>query len=370
MKFDTLYKKTSTGKVQSWRIWVEKNTIFSESGQVGGKLVRTSDTVKSGKSKGTSKETTPEQQALAEARSKWTKQLKKGYVRAIEDAESGKVDEVIQGGVVPMLAKKFHEDKKHIKYPCAVQPKLDGMRAIYQGGKLWSRTRKPILAVPHILAELTKYGVEYTLDGELYNHELQEDFESIISAARRDKHLSEESAQIQYHVYDVVIDLPFRAREALLTKIFRKVPVGSCIKMVPTVLANDETVLAERHEQFLEHGYEGAMVRNLDAPYENKRSNHLQKLKSFEDAEFKVVGIEEGRGKLQGHVGAFICEINDKFGRREFRAKAEGKQSFLKDCFKDHEIWKGKMLTVRFFGYTGANRVPRFPVGVRFREEV
>ena len=373
MKFETLYKKTSTGKIQQWRIWTEGSTIFSESGQMGGKLTQTSDTLKSGKNQGTVKETTAAQQAELEAEAKFTKQLKKGYVRAWKDAEMGKLDKLITGGVKPMLAKKFSEDEKHIVYPCAVQPKLDGMRAFYHDGKLWSRTRKPIELIDHILEELKDLPKGITLDGELYNHDMAEDFEQILSAARRSRNVSDQVKHIQYHVYDLVdTNGAFGERSVKLASLLKHLSKNSPIKIVETRVAEDRAGLMGHYDEFLEQGYEGAMARNLAAPYDNTstRSKHLQKIKTFKDDEFKCVGIEEGRGKLQGHVGAFICQIKDKLGERTFRAKMEGQQDFLKDCFENPKLWKGLMLTVRYQGFTKANNLPRFPVAVRFRSDL
>jgi DNA ligase-1 len=327
-------------------------------------MVLSQDTIKEGKGYGTINETTPQEQAVKEAKAKHTKQLKKGYVTAISDAQSGEVDEIIEGGVLPMLAKKYKEDKKHIKFPCAIQPKLDGMRCIYHQKGLWSRTRKPINALDYLLEALSKIDVNLVLDGELYNHDLKEEFEVIMSAARRDE-ASKDSLKIQYHVYDVVLDKPFSDR----TKLLKELTSHPSIKIVPTKTVNNEEELLKAYEEFMDMGYEGAIIRNLDSKYENKRSNNLQKLKEFSDDEFKVVGIEEGRGKLAGHVGAFICEINDKLGKRTFNAKAEGKQEFLKECFENPSLWKGKQLTVRYQGFTTKNVVPRFPVGVRFRDK-
>src|ERR1035437_5035917 len=83
-----------------------------------------------------------------------------------------------QGGFVCMLAHKFSEQSEKIIFPAFVQPKYDGTRAIgirVNGvWGLWSRTRKPINSVPHIIAALNEYskngGEDHIFDGELYNH--------------------------------------------------------------------------------------------------------------------------------------------------------------------------------------------------------
>ena len=65
----------------------------------------------------------------------------------------------------------------------------------------------------------------------------------------------------------------------------------SPIRVVFTTLAQDEEELISIYEDFLEQGYEGAMARNLNYNYESKRSKHLQKMKIFQDAEFKIIGV-------------------------------------------------------------------------------
>ena len=117
------------------------------------------------------------------------------------------------------------------------------------------------------------------------------------------------------------------------------------------------------HERFLEDGYEGTIIRNMHGPYENKRSYHLQKYKDFIDSEFPIVGIEEGRGKLAGHVGNFVCEYKGN----TFGVKLKGSTEFLKECYENHELWKDKWMSVKFQGYTSTNFVPRFPVGLKIR---
>lgn len=79
-------------------------------------------------------------------------------------------------------------------------------------------------------------------------------------------------------------------------------------------------------EHFRSQGYEGARVRNKDGEYESKRSSNLQKLKNFDDSEYKVVGLNEGRGKMTGRA-IFMCETADE---TQFLAKMIGEPDSLK----------------------------------------
>lgn len=368
-KFPILYKKTSTGKIQTWEVWVEGSTMHSQSGQLEGKKVKSEDTIKEGKNIGKKNETTPEEQALLEAESRWKQKKKKGYVESLDDAGEGKVSDLVEGGYLPTLAKSYDKDSKHIVFPCAAQPKLDGIRATYTGkDKLWTRTRKEILGVPHIGKFLSKNCMFKMLDGELYNHYYKDDFETITHIVKQTKKLAEDYDLVEYHVYDIPSDKPFHERMEdmkTLKKIADK--IVSPIKVVETVICKNEEELMAFKDKCLEEGYEGAMVRNLDAPYEYKRSKHLQKLKVFEDAEFEIVGVTEGRGKLSGHAGSFICRTEEG---EEFQAKLKGKLSDLRQYYTDFDSYKGRLLTVQFQGRTNKNNVPRFPVGLRIREDM
>lgn len=368
----TLYKRTATGSIQQWHITVEVGTITVTHGQVGGKLQTTTDTIKSGKNAGRKNATAPEEQALKEANSQWTKKLKNGYVQDLLSAKFGKTDSIIKGGVLPMLAKVYEDHKNKIKFPVMVQPKLDGHRciAVIKNGNvsLWTRTRKRITSVPHIEDQLTYVAARVNhlrnavLDGELYNHKFKKDFEAITSATRK-KEATEESAQIQYHVYDLVSRQGFEDRYSGLSDIV--IHGGDRVHLVDSVQVDSESQINGAFNRFLEEGYEGAMVRILGILYENKRSSQLLKVKIFEDDEFEIIGVEEGRGKLQGHAGAFVLQDGKEF----FRAKMSGNTKKLKEYWQEKDKYIGQMLTVQFQGRTG-DGIPRFPVGIRIREDL
>ena len=369
MKLPKLFKKTSTGKIQEWEIWTSLNTIYTSTGQVDGKKTQFEDTIKEGKNLGKTNETSVVEQAEAEAKAKWEKQLKKGYVSSPEDAAEGKVNkEFVVGGYKPMLAHKFKDQSKKIIYPAYVQPKLDGIRACLDEGKLFTRTQKPINTCAHIEEQLEEMGfTDFKLDGELYNHLFKEDFEKISSAVRKEKEDSPYRMDINYHVYDVNIDAPFEERLSLLEDLNRAVAKyyekhdRTFIYAVRGQTISGEEGVERLAKAFQNGGYEGAMVRNLNSPYEGKRSYHLQKVKFFQDKEFKIVGVEDGKGKMAGLASRFILEIDDEYGKREFKATPNGNLQYLKELYDNPSMWEGKMATVTYQGYTVKNKVPRIP---------
>jgi DNA ligase 1 len=369
-KLSKLYKKTTTGAIQEWQVRVEEldgvPTIISNYGQVGGKIQESKEQVLKGKNIGKINETTPLRQAKEQAFSDWKKQLKKGYVQSIEDAQAGIVDAIIEGGIAPMLAHKFSEQGHKIKYPALAQPKLDGHRCTsqYDDGTvtLWSRTRKPILSVPHINHALRIYNAKF--DGELYNHDYHNNFEELSSKIRQEKPVDGYEA-VQYHVYDFPHPtMTNMERNELLQKL-QSMFIGTPIHIVETIVVNDEDELMEAFEHFLAEGYEGCMVRNMDGLYVNKRSYDLLKIKEFDDSEFKIIGVKVGtKGSMAGRA-VFTCENNDT----TFDVKMKGSMDDLKTYAEHPEMVIGKILTVKYQGFTKYNQ-PRFPVGLRFREDL
>ena len=380
----TLYKLASSGAIQQWTVRVDGNTILKEWGQVGGAIQTTSDTIKSGKNEGKANATTAEQQAEAEAAAMWEKKLKKDYVKTIEEAKSGASSDLIEGGILPMLAHRYDKFPDKITFPAFAQPKLDGHRciAIIEGGKctLWSRTRKPIYSMNHIIAAVEAMAQRHgwkdgMLDGELYNNDYHDNFEYLSHFIRQSKTISGCDV-VQYHIYDCPIATDsFKLRNTFLGTMFVGEPEQSPLVQVETIVVKTDKELMTAFDNWLELGYEGAIVRNSLGSYLNTRSYDLQKVKVFEDDEFTCVGVNEGRGKLAGHA-IFICRIPDDYKDpraqpgAEFEAKMKGKQAKLKPYWVHPETAIGREITVQFQGFTKKEKVPRFGVALRFKEEL
>ncbi len=369
MSHPELFKKASGGKIQTWMISTEGDTVVTTYGQVGGAM-QTARVVAKPKNVGKKNATTAEQQAEAEAAAQWTKQLKKGYVQSKEDAEAGTVDAIITGGILPMLAHKFSEQADKIKFPCYVQPKLDGHRCIAMVGvggvTLWTRTRKPVRSMPHIIKAIADLELpEGTiLDGELYSHTHKDQFSKLTSLIRGSSPKPEGSI-VEYHIYDLPSSADmFDNRYTELQLMLGKPDDPSPLVLVETKFAEDEIGLEAAFRAYLAQGYEGAMARNADSKYENKRSYGLQKVKEFKEGDFVVVGINEGIGRLAGHVGSFVFKAENG---EEFSAKMKGDTAALKTYFENPDTVIGKVVEVHYFELSEYG-IPRFPVAHRFKE--
>ena len=276
----------------------------------------------------------------------------------------------------PILAHKFAEQGHKIKYPALAQPKLDGHRCTSQndGGvvTMWSRTRKPILSIPHIVNVLENCYLADRFDGELYNHDYHNNFEDLTSFIRQEEP-KEGYEVVQYHVYDLALPNLTNYDRYLLLENLKPLFKNTPIHIVETVIVNDEDELYTYLDDCLARGYEGCMARNFDGKYQYKRSYDLQKLKKFDDDEFRIVDIKVGnKGSMAGKA-VFICEkYRDEQPLPDgetFDCKLRGNMDELTKYADDPSLVIGKILTVKFQGYTKYGK-PRFPVGERFRVEL
>jgi ATP-dependent DNA ligase len=377
MELPTLYKKTNTGAIQYWQIIVTEDGLghgftTTQYGQVGTDNPQcTTDRISEGKNIGKVNETTPYQQACVEAKAKWTKQNKKGYVEDILRAEAGDDD---TEGVSCMLAHKygivlngeFIPDQNHkIKLPCAVQPKFDGIRCrSKEDSTLWSREQRSFTSVPHITEAIKEVFSDKAPepDGELYNHEFKTNFDKIVSIVKQQKEVDPDHKLVQYHIYDLAIPgVPFIERNKMIKDALANHKGPLCA--VETRIVNSHEELLVAFKDFLAAGYEGLIARNLDSMYENKRSYNLQKLKEFFEDEFDIIGVKEGKGKLKGHA-IFVVKTEEGV---KVDVKLEGDTGRLKEIWGNPSLWEGKQLTIRYQGYT-KDRSLRFPVGKAIRD--
>ena len=272
----------------------------------------------------------------------------------------------------PMLA--YPASDKPIDYtkPVYIQPKLDGVRCLIQydkkqGVTAWSRTGKQWKNILHITKSLEKWfqsNQTTILDGELYNHDLRDDFETIISLVRRQKpddiDMLESRDLVQFHCYDCIdkglVDASFENRMNFIT---HHVPSSYCIKPVTTDrVYKHEEALDIHNNANLVNGYEGSILRTND-PYACKRSHNLRKFKDFSDTEATITSWVEGKGKRAGTIGKFMAIDADG---NEFGMPVMDNFKKLRTMFKEMQTWVGKTATFTYFERTkaGSYRHPLF----------
>ena len=268
--------------------------------------------------------------------------------------------------IKPMLAQKINEDKIDWSDKVYIQPKLGGVRCIFTKTGAYSRAGNKFMNLKHIRDDLKPFFKQHPkiiLDGELYNHELKNDFEKIISLVRKQKPLKKDRTEaeklIQFHVYDYISNknskYSIRHDNLVCSDIY-----NNHIKYVDTYSVKNMTRSKIQHNKFLEKGYEGSILR-LDKKYEHKRSWHLMKFKDFHDAEATIVNYEEGKGKRTGTLGKFIMQDDDGniFGCPPGKGY---NYSDLKCILKNIHQYMGQKATFTYFQRTQARsyRHPHF----------
>jgi DNA ligase-1 len=368
MSLPTLYSKSKTGKTQVWNIQVIGSTIRVSYGYQDGATTVNEKTITAGKNIGKKNETTPEQQATSEARSTWTKKKTSGYAESLDDAQvpatASEGSMATHEAILPMLAHDYNKRGKDIKFPCFVQPKLDGVRCIFRNGVLTSRQGKVFPNMEHITNDLQH--VKEVLDGELYSETLT--FQQFVGLVRKKKHNAAEKLllrQVRFWVYDIVNDKPFEERKDAISQLFYEYKdVWAFMDQVQTFECKAKDDLKMFHARFVEEGKEGLIIRNKDGLYQlAARSKDLQKYKEFEDAEYKVTGFTEGEGLEKGLV-IWTCETSTG---KTFHVRPRGSHEERAAIFKEADDYIGKSLTVRYQELTDEG-IPRFPVGIAFRD--
>ena len=269
----------------------------------------------------------------------------------------------------PMLA--YPVSDKPINYDDKVfmQPKLDGVRCLIQydkklGVTAWSRTGKQWKNIHHITSSLEawfKSNQTTVLDGELYNHDLRDDFETIISLVRRqtpdDIDMLESRDLVQFHCYDIIHpdNSPFEDRSRFVKYCVNETDY---VKVVSTMLCASDDDAKEIHATNLACGFEGSILRTNDI-YHQKRTHSLRKFKDFHDTEAKLTSWVEGKGKRVGTVGKFMAVDTDG---NEFGMPVMDKFDYLQNNFEEMKGWVGKTATFTYFERTkaGSYRHPLF----------
>ena len=373
MNLPTLYGRSTNGKIKTWNISVLKLAdgscfIETEHGYEDGKKQLDQRLISEGKNIGRSNETTPYEQACSEAKSAYNRKKDDGYVD-----NKANIPSEDEGMFLPMLAHRYDKHSAKIKFPCWVQPKLDGVRLVARKENdavtMWSRKGKQIDIPDKISEQLCSFLENgQCVDGEIYVHNWT--FQRIVSAVKKKR---EDTDLLEYHIYDSPHkSLEFEERTPSFINDNIVYPnycsgwsnAGSQIKFVATYSSEDKESFDSYEQKFIELGYEGMMVRNKRSLYKYKhRSYDLQKVKRFVDKEYEIIGSKDGSGREAGLI-IFKCLTDEGL---EFDVRPMGSHEDRSEMWKNADKYIGKQLTVRYQELTDDGR-PRFPVGVAVRD--
>jgi DNA ligase-1 len=243
------------------------------------------------------------------------------------------VNKVVPGTVPVFTCALAHDSAKHekkMKGKKQIEIKLDGVRVItiIRGNKveMFSRNGKQFHNFGHIIAEIEEvikdYPVPYplVLDGEV----MSSDFQDLMKQVHRKD--GKQTTDAVLHLFDTIPLGCFQAGKWDKPQSFRSAITKAWVEEHKEVLKHVQALeweevdldTTEGQERFValnkaavDGGYEGVMIKDVDAPYECKRTHAWLKAKPFIEITLKVVAVEEGTGRNEGRLGAIIVEGED-----------------------------------------------------------
>lgn len=372
MKFDPIYKRTTSGAIQEWQLEIREDGKAYRviSGQIDGRKVTSTWKECAGKNIGRSNETTDEEQTILECKSARQKKLDTGYCETVEEIDSVVFREPMRAQAYPKVKISRYDVADGLVWS---QPKLDGFRCFAMNDRLWTRKGKEIPAAAHIEDEykfLHDRVPGLILDGELYSHDLADRFQKLMSVAKKQKPAEADMEMSRKYLKHWVYDLPshpghfserFLALCEIMDKYSSELEYYRLVDTKPITCMEDIDIFILG---YIDSRYEGQIIRIDNAPYEYKRSKSLLKHKPFEDREFIIKGAEEGEGNWSGAIAKFIFETDEG---KEFKAKPRGSYEQWAEAWQNPEEYLGEEATVRFMGYTDEGK-PRHGIVTVIRD--
>ena len=239
------------------------------------------------------------------------------------------------------LAQDSTDQPKKLTGIKRLEPKLDGVRvlAVVQGMNvsLMSRNGKEFENFPQIATDIMRFrgafqhglgsGGRFVLDGEVTG----ESFQKLMRQAHRKSDAQTDG--MVYNIFDIIplddfqrgywnaqqykrFDLLERAREWLDANDTNSLRIVSGLE-VDLDSAEGHDIMQRYAEAAVEGGFEGIMIKSMDAPYLCKRTDYWMKWKPTITVDLEIVGFEQGTGRNADRLGAIICEGDDngKIGR-------------------------------------------------------
>lgn len=239
--------------------------------------------------------------------------------------------------------------------------KFDGIRALWDGKTLKSRTNKAFGAPKCWMQHLPPFA----LDGELFIGRGK--FEEVLSAVSKSE--CEAWQSVKYLIFDVpnasgTLIQRLGVLENYLAKRQNTDKGAQPLIIIKQRQIHSKAELEKALKEVVNLGGEGLVVRKNSAPYENFRTKNALKLKNYEDSECKVIAHNPGKGKFKGKLGSITCEqvFTDKNGQAQIRRFKVG--SGFTDKERANPPPLNSLITYKFNGYT-KNGIPKFPVFLR-----
>lgn len=248
----------------------------------------------------------------------WMRQiLKKHFNIGVGRKTAFKVYENLTRTFSVQLASKWNANTiKELPAKVRIEPKLDGIRmvAIVEDGnvEMFSRAGKPITNFNDTVGKEISTFPNGIYDGEV----MDDDFIALMRQVHRKKAKVTNS---YFMVFDTVTHDEWDNRQGIDPLSTRRKNLEACFQdknFVYLRLVEHKEIntsinsVMSYHKECTDRGFEGAMLKNPDLPYNFGRSDAVVKVKMMNDADLKVIGFKEGRGKNKGTLGAIVVDYD------------------------------------------------------------
>jgi len=314
-------------------------------------------------------------QKCSEAQEKWMRKvLKKNLAIGISTKTLNKVQPNFIPTFEVSLAQKF--ERKRMSDWVYIEPKLDGIRclAIVENNeaKLFTRQGKLVTNFDETVGKELLLMGDGCYDGEI----MSKDFTELMRQVYRKENKNIDD--VYFAIFDYLTLDEWKEKKGKQTlkdrKRYLSKQIGTkyakenlkylkLVRSVPSLLLTDKQ-LKDAHDEWVSKGYEGLMVKDMDAVYQFKRDWSVMKYKVFFDADCKIIALQEGTGKHVGKLGSFLVD---------YKGTTVNVGSGLTDTIRE-QIWKdpdshiGRTIEVRYQEETTDGSL-RFPTFVCFRND-
>lgn len=271
-----------------------------------------------------------------------------------------------------------------------LEVKLDGVRVLAvvtaNDVTLYSRNGKVFENFPHIQEAIKEHSrafkttYPFVLDGEVVGAS----FQKLMRQARRKEGAN--TSDMVYHIFDMVplsafeegyYNMQQQLRLDALESARNILQETDCLRVMDGLVVDLDTAagqdqLRRYSHDTVEQGFEGIMIKDLDAPYQCKRSSYWMKYKPVHDYDLTVVDVEEGTGKNAGRMGALVCEGVDQGKNIRVNVGSGFTDEQREDYWKNRKILIGQTAVVLCDAITqnqNGDYSLRFPRFKTFRDD-
>lgn len=291
------------------------------------------------------------------------------------------------------LAQDSADHPRKMKGRKRIECKLDGVRvlAVVNGNSatLYSRNGKVFENFPQIeeaiedVRAVFRHGLNskgrFVLDGEIVG----ESFQTLMRQAHRKSNAKTDN--MVYHIFDIIPLDDFERgywnaqqhkRLAILDQAANALKEQTdCLRIMPGMevdldTAEGHNVMQRFAEDAVKAGFEGIMIKDVDAPYECRRSSFWMKWKPTITVDLNITGFEEGTGRNAGRLGAIICEGVDNGRRITVNVGSGLSDSDRDEYWARRDLLLGRVVEVQADAVTqnqDGSYSLRFPRFLRFR---